>query len=124
LQYLCFYRKREKRKKRKKKAWSAHNEAGPTARIQFQIEKEVHQERPTRIWIFCIMNPDIFQKLLKSPHIFFLSSIFTSGTPYFFLFSSVLLISVGNENETETKPVRLGEEEAEKNIAKILPFYY
>ena len=46
-------------------------------------------------------EPDIFQKLLRPYHLFFLSSIFTSGTPYFFLFSSLLLISIGNENETE-----------------------
>jgi len=36
-----------------------------------------------------------------SSHLFFLSSIFTSKTTYFFLFSSLLLICVGNETEIE-----------------------
>jgi len=66
-------------------------------------------------------EPDIFQKLLRPYHLFFLSSIFTSGTPYFFLFSSLLLISIGNENETE--PV-IGGGRGRKKIAEIQPFYY
>ena len=57
-----------------------------------QVEKEAHQERPTRIWTFCIRNPDLFQKLLRPSHLLFLSGIFTSGIMYFFLFASPLLI--------------------------------
>jgi hypothetical protein len=48
----------------------AHNKAGPTARIQPMLKKEGHQERLTRIWTFCIRNPDLFQKLLRPSHIF------------------------------------------------------
>jgi hypothetical protein len=58
--------------------------------------KKPHQERHIRIWTFYIRNSDIFQKLLRSSHLFFLSSIFTSGTLYLFVFSTLLLISVGN----------------------------
>jgi len=46
LQYLCFYRKREKQKEKKKCLHGlgpAHNEAGPTARIQPRSKK-----KPTR----------------------------------------------------------------------------
>jgi len=79
------------------------------------------RSRPIQIWTFYIRNPDLFQKLLRSSHLLFLSGIFTSGTPYFFLFSSLLLISIGNENETE--PV-IGGGRGRKKIAEIQPFYY
>lgn len=38
------------------------------------------------VYTFCIRNPDLFQKLLKSSHLLFLFNIFTFGTMYFFLF--------------------------------------
>jgi hypothetical protein len=63
LQYLCFYRKREKRKKKKEKACMGLVQ--PTTKpAQLQGfnpgKKEAHKERPTQIWTFCIRNPDIF----------------------------------------------------------------
>ena len=100
-----FIEKEKNERKRKRKrlawAWSSPQWSRPNCKDSTQVEKQAHQERLTRIWTFCIRNSDIFQKLLRSSYLFFLSSIFTSGTPYFFLFSSLLLISIGNENETE-----------------------
>jgi hypothetical protein len=78
----------------------AHNEASPTARIQLRLKKKPPGEAHSDLDILH-QNPDIFQKLLRFSHLFFFSSIFTARTPYFFLFFSLLLISVGNESETE-----------------------
>jgi len=107
LQYLCFYRKREKQKKRKNACMGLVQPTTKRAQLQgFNPGRkrsppgEAHSDLD-----ILHQEPDIFQKLLRPSHLFFLSSIFTSGTPYFFIFSSLLLISVGNETEIETEPV-------------------
>ena len=82
------------------------------AQLQGFSPKEVYHEAHSDLDILH-QEPDIFQKLLRPYHLFFLSSIFTSGTPYFFIFSSLLLISVGNE--TETEPVIVGGRGRTKN---------
>ena len=107
LQYLCFYRKREKRKKKKRACIGLVQPTMKPAQLQGfnpggkrSPPGEAHSDLD-----ILHQEPDIFQKLLRPSHLFFLSSIFTSGTPYFFIFSSLLLISVGNETEIETEPV-------------------
>jgi hypothetical protein len=95
----------------------AHDEAD--CKDSTQVRKKAHQERPSRIWTFCIRNPDIFHKLLRSSQLFFLSIIFTSGTSYYFLLSFLLLISVGNE--TETEPV-IGGERGRKKYGRNFAF--
>jgi hypothetical protein len=81
---FVFYKKKRKTKEKEKDLHGlgpAHNEAGPTARIQPRLRKKAHGERPTQIWTFDIRNPNLFQKLLRSSHIFFLFGIFISGIP-------------------------------------------
>jgi hypothetical protein len=118
---LFLYKKREKGKKRKKSCIGlVQPTTKPAARIQPRSEKKAHQERPTRIWTFCIRNPDVFHKLLRPSQLFFLSTIFTSGTPYYFLFSFLLLISVGNE--TKTEPV-IGGERGRKKYGGNFAFF-
>ena len=120
MQYICFYRKNKKRKEKEKDLHGldlAHNKAGSLQGI-IHVEKETYTRSNLNI---LHQNPDIFQNLLRSFHLFFLSSIFTSRTLYFFPFSFILQICVSNE--TKTEPV-IGKEEEKKYMVEILAFYY
>ena len=80
---------KEKNKRKEKRlawAWSSPQRSWPNCKdsVQVEREKKAHQKRATRIGTFCIRNSDLFQKLLRPSHFFFLSGVFTCETPYFF----------------------------------------